>query len=128
MLDEPFEKTEAVADVERVASWRQVTVFELFFLTTLVAIAMGVFLYVSEVLAVLVGGVIIVHGVARAWPPDNPIAGAVRGFIAATLIGWSLFALGFGDYFLRLSLLVFLPPLGYILGFVHSEWNREPSL
>jgi hypothetical protein len=126
MRDEPFEKT--AADAEGAASWRQVTVFELFFLTTLVAVGMGVFLYVSEVLAVVVGGVIVVYGVACAWPPDNPIAGAVRGFIAATLIGWSLFVLGFGDYFLRLSLLVFLPPLGYILGFIHSELNREPSL
>jgi hypothetical protein len=126
MLDEQFET--ATPQFEKVVSWRQVTVAELFFATTLIAVAVGVFLYLSEILAVLVGGIIAVYGIVRAWPPSNPIVGAVRGFVAATLIGWALFWLGLGDYFLRFSLIVFLPPLGYILGFLHSELDREPSV
>jgi hypothetical protein len=119
MLDEQIEAENS--SVEKTASSFQTTLFELFFVTTLIAVAIGVFLNVSEILAVFIGGAVMVYAAAKIWPPANPVVGAVRGFVAATLIGWGLFLLGFGDPFARFSFIVFLPPLGYITGFWQSE-------
>lgn len=124
MFDEQMEQAGSIsAPVPKT----QISVAELFYSMTLVAVCVGVFIYVSEALTIFVGGVMVVVGVTRVWPSMNPIAGAVRGFVAASVIGWVLFMLGYGDYFLRLSLIIFLPPLGYILGFTHSELSRDST-
>lgn len=124
MIENDFEMERSKAVTPPVATRRQITLMEILFTTTLVAVSIGVYQYFGPIIAVFLAGGLMVIGSVRLWPPRNPLAGGVRGFVAASLIGWALFAIGTGDQFYRMGLVILLPPLGYILGFFHSEMEN----
>jgi hypothetical protein len=125
MTDKLFEIVESQPQPLSRPSQRQASVAEILFIITLTALALGISIYVSQTLVYLIGAAVVVGGTARFWPPANPIWGGVRGFAAGSVIGWGLFAFGLGDYYLRLSLILFLPPFGYILGVFYCESNQD---
>jgi uncharacterized membrane protein len=124
MIENDFEMERSKAVTPQVATRRQVTLMEMLFATTLVAVSMGVYQYFGPIIAIFLAGGLMVIGSVRLWPPRNPLAGGVRGFVAASLIGWALFAIGSGDQFYRMGLVILLPPLGYIVGFFQSEMEN----
>jgi hypothetical protein len=125
MTDKQFEIVESQPQPQTRLAPHQASVAEIFFMITLAALAMGISIYVSQSLVYLVGAVVVVGGAVRFWPPANPIWGGIRGFAVGSSIAWFLFAFGLGDYYLRLSLILFLPPFGYILGVFYCESNQD---
>lgn len=124
MIENDFEMERRKAVTPAVATRRQVTLMEILFATTLVAVSMGVYQYFGPIIAIFLAGGLMVIGSVRLWPPRNPLAGGIRGFVAASLIAWALFAIGTGDQFYRMGLVILLPPLGYIAGFFRSEMEN----
>lgn len=124
MIENDFEMERSKAVTPAVATRRQITLMEILFTTTLVAVSMGVYQYFGPIIAIFLAGGLMVLGSVRLWPPRNPLVGGIRGFVAASLIGWALFAIGIGDQFYRMGLVILLPPLGYIVGFFQSEMEN----
>ena len=92
MIENDFEMERSKAEAPVVATRRQVTLMEILFATTLVAVSMGVYQYFGPIIAIFLAGGLMVIGSVRLWPPRNPLAGGIRGFVAASLIAWALFA------------------------------------
>lgn len=124
MIENDFEMERSKVVTPAVATRRQITLMEMLFAMTLVAVSMGVYQYFGPIIAIFLAGGLLVIGSVRLWPPRNPLAGGIRGFVAASLIAWALFAIGTGDQLYRMGLVILLPPLGYIVGFFQSEMEN----
>lgn len=101
---------------------RQFTLFELIFLISTFAVGLAIYRNVSESLALLIAGGLMLVAFSRLYPPLNPIVGAVRGFlIAAGISGFLLVARSDSQSAIETALILSLPPVGYVVGLANSE-------
>jgi ascorbate-specific PTS system EIIC-type component UlaA len=93
----------------------------LFFVVTLVAVALGVYLHVSRVLALLAGGAWIVVAVVRWSGLHNLVLGGLLGFGTAAIVSVVIVATGNMHTSTSIGLLMLCPSAGYILGAFMAE-------
>ena len=101
-------------EVPRLSGY-QLSLFELFFVTTLLAVGLGVYIYVSPVLAMLAGGLWIVIAIVNNFSPSNPLSGGLIGFAAASTITLLVAPLLRSEIAI-VGLSVVFPSLGYFCG------------
>lgn len=106
-------------------SGSQFSVLEVLFVSSLVGVVIGTFIFVSQSLVLLVVSLFLTFSVTRLFPPFNPIAGAVRGFLLTGGIAVLLVLVVEGDILVKAAIVALLPPLGYCLGFLNSELAKE---
>lgn len=106
----------------------QLSLAELFFVTTVSAIAIGVFIYVSKIAALLGGGTLAVIAVVRFTGCRNLIFGGLVGFLASTIAAWLVIAIGETDLAASIGLALLCPATGYIVGAFVAEISNDDRL
>jgi hypothetical protein len=103
------------------ATGKQLSLFELFFVVTLVAVALGVYVHISSLLALLAGGAWIVVAVVRWSGMHNLVLGGLVGFCASGVVDWLIVVLGKTDTTTSIGLWLLCPAAGYIVGAFIAE-------
>ena len=103
------------------ASGKQLSLLELFFVVTLVAVAVGVYVHISSLLALLAGGGWIVVAVVRWSGMHNLVLGGLVGFCASAVVALLIVVLGKTDTATSIGLWLLCPTAGYIVGALIAE-------
>ncbi len=104
---------------------QQVSLLELFALTTFVAFGIGVFLYVSSLLAMLVGGGLIVAAVLQFCGCRNLLKGGFVGFVTAAAVTFLIVQVGGLDGSIPIGLAILCPSAGYVFGALAAELQDD---
>jgi hypothetical protein len=99
----------------------QLSLSELFFITTAVAIEIGVYLHVSTLLAYMAAGWVVLAGVIRFADIHNLLVGSIVGYAVAMLVGWIYVLTSNASLVVTAMTLIFLPACGYLLGALLAE-------
>lgn len=106
----------------------QLSLFELFFMTTLAAVALGVYIYISQLLALLAGGSLLVIASVKAFGCRNMVMGGLVGFGSSILVAYSIIALTDTDTSSAIAIALLCPAIGYIVGGMMAELSEDGSL
>lgn len=108
--------------------WPQVSLLELFFLTTFAAVAMGVYIFVSPFLAQLAGCVLVGCSLVRWIGCINVISGGLVGFCGTMVV--FLLCQWVSPMDLDYALFAFLsaPSAGYVVGAFVAEFSNVSGL
>lgn len=107
------------------ANEQQMSLLELFALTTFVAVGVGVFLYVSSLLALLAGGCLIFVAVVRFSGCRNLLKGGLLGFATAAVVTFVVIQVGELDGAVALGLAILCPSAGYVFGALTAELQDD---
>jgi len=107
------------------ANEQQISLLELFALTNFVAIGIGVFLYVSSLLALLIGGGLIFAAVLRFCGCRNLLKGGFVGFVTAAAVTFVIVQVGDLDGLISLCLAILCPSAGYVFGALTAELQDD---
>lgn len=94
----------------------QFSLFELFFATTLSAVSIAIYAYVSPVVALVAGGGLIVYAIIRWFQASNMVYGGLVGFCSAMILSWLIIALIHPQLPISMCIALMCPPMGYLLG------------
>ncbi len=106
----------------------QVSLFEMFFLTTLAAVALGLYIYVSSLLAMTLGSGLIVAGVVKWSAIQNLILGGLVGFVTAAIMVVVISVCLQTDLATTIGLALLGPAAGYIGGCCMAELSNNDML
>ena len=104
---------------------RQFSLQELFFVTTLCCVALGIHTYFSPLLAMLMGVSVVVVAVVRFCSPHNVLMGGLTGFAAARLMSVLVLGLLPSDTATTVSVALLCPAAGYIVGGAVAESHDD---
>jgi hypothetical protein len=107
------------------ANEQQMSLLELFALTTFVAGGVGVFLYVSSLLALLAGGCLIFAAVLRICDCRDLLKGGLVGFVTAGLVTFLVVQVGDLEGAVALGLAILCPSAGYVFGALAAELHED---
>jgi hypothetical protein len=99
----------------------QLSLLELFFVMTAVAVEVGVYLHVSQLLAYLAGGCVLLIGAIRLGDIHNNLLGSMVGYCVAMLVGWLYVLTCHASLEVAVTTLIFFPACGYLLGGLLAE-------
>lgn len=97
-------------------------------MTTLAAVGIGVYVYISPLLALICGGALLVAGVVRWMDCQNLISGGLTGFVASILLCYGIVVLTGTDMILSIGLGLLGPAAGYVWGACLAELSNDGSL
>lgn len=100
----------------------QLSILEIFYVTSFVAAAFAVYLHCSELLAFTAGGCIIVVAIVRAFAFENAIFNGIFAFVVAMALAVVIAVVAPPRNFDGLFLF-FLPPFGYFYGFAAAAFH-----
>lgn len=106
----------------------QLSLFELFFMTTLAAVAIGIYIYISPLLALLAGGSLLVIASVKAFGCRNMVMGGLVGFGSSIIVAYSIIALTDTDTSSAIAIALLCPAIGYIVGGLMAELSEDGSL
>ena len=99
----------------------QLSLMEMFFITTLTAVALWVYVYVSPLVALMAGGVLIFVVILRSLGRQPVVIGGVAGFFVAMLLTWLVCLFGQLDSSATIIAMLFCPCIGYVVGACMTE-------
>jgi hypothetical protein len=97
-------------------SMMQLSILEIFFVTTFAATALAVYLYWSQVLAFVAGGSLIVVAAVRALSIENAVVSGILAFIISMAVV-AVILMMVGGHRSDSAALLILPPLAYLYGY-----------
>lgn len=100
---------------------KQLSLFEIFFMMTLCAIAIGVYVHLSQLLALMGGGGLIVVAIVRFTGLRNLVLGGLVGFLASVIVSYLIIVLGQTDTSTSIGLMLLCPAAGYVVGAFLAE-------
>ena len=109
------------------ASGTQVSLLELFFVMTLVAVAMGVYVHISPLLAFLGACAFLVYAAIRLFDIGNLLLGGIVGYLVAMIVMWLFVATCNPNLPTSVVVLLYCPALGYIAGAFLAEVQQLPT-
>jgi hypothetical protein len=100
----------------------QWSIGELIFATTMVALSLAVYQYLGGWLLGIIGSLLLIGAANRAFAPTNILFAALRSAVLAAVLIVPLYGLGvLENPFAGLITVLFLPPIGYVMGWVECE-------
>ena len=97
-------------------------------MTTLAAVAIGVYVYISPLLALLAGGSLLVIASVKAFGCRNMVMGGLVGFGSSIIVAYSVIALTDTDTTSAIGIALLCPAIGYIVGGIIAELSDDGSL
>ncbi len=121
MFDEELNQGELSPPLSAPASAAQFSLTELFFVMTLMAVELGVYLHISSILAFISAAGLILAAVIRFADIHNFLLGSITGYLVALLVAWLFVMTCDPSIIAAVSTLLFLPACGYVLGGLWAE-------
>ncbi|MCA9192761.1 MAG: hypothetical protein KDB03_13390 [Planctomycetales bacterium] len=119
----------SIAGVRTVLPWHQLSLAEVIFTLTFLAVLMGLEGLIGTLAVSAIGGVFVVVGLLRLWRPSNYLLGGLGGYIVAgavaLLISWMQNAQGSDMSILLLC--VCLLTVGYVAGQLMAVFEDYPG-
>ncbi len=122
MLDESPPFTEAFP-VRRA----QLSLLELFFLVTTVAVAIGVWVHISQLLAFLGAAAFLVYAAIVLFDVGNLLIGGVVGFLIVSMVMWLFVATCTPALPTAILVVLYCPALGYLSGATLAVVRQFPT-
>ncbi len=117
MLDEKLESE----STDRQLGGVQLSISELFFITTLCALAFWIHVYVSPLIALMAGAILVFVLVIKQLGRRSVVIGGVAGFGVATILSWLVCWAGQAEWGVTLIVVLIAPCLGYVAGGFMTE-------
>lgn len=125
MFDDEMANLEARPRPSAPVNSEQFSLTELFFVITLLAIELGLYLHVSSLLAFVLAGGLLLAAVIRFADIHNMIFGSITGYAVCFVVAWVYILTCHASLVLSISLLLFFPASGYILGALLAETQDQ---
>ena len=106
----------------------QMSLKEMFFVTTLAAIVIGVYLYISSLLALCGGGAMIVAGAVSWSGTRNIVIGGIIGFVVAAFVTVGILVVSTPNMVAVILVGILGPAAGYLGGACLAELSDDGSL
>lgn len=106
----------------------QLSLAELFFITSLSAIALWVYVYVHPVVASLAAAVLLFIAILRQLGRKPVVVGGLAGFAVATILSWAICLLGQVDIGLTIVVVLVGPCAGCVAGAFMTELAETECL
>ena len=121
MFDEEIVPIETRPSPTAPVNSEQFSLTELFFVMTLLAFELGLYLHVSSLLAFVLAGGLLLAAVIRFADIHNTIVGSITGYVVCFVVAWVYILTCQASLVPSISMLLFLPACGYILGALLAE-------
>ena len=108
-------------------SGKQVSLKELFFLSTVVAGAFGMYIYISPALSRLLAAFLVLYASIRWSGLLSPVLGGILGFCVAMCLSFLMCFLAELDELTVLLFMIF-PAFGYVTGYVVILNQNDPFI
>lgn len=106
----------------------QLSLAEMFFVTTLAAVSIGVYMFVGRVPALAAGGGLIVLAVVRFSGCRNMVFGGLIGFAASIIMAYLIIAFGGMQSTTSIGFALLYPAAGYLVGAVIAELANDDTI
>ncbi len=103
----------------------QVSLQELFFISTFCAVELGVYLFLSPLCALLGGAAWVVVAIVQFFYPTNVLIGGLIGFVSAALCSGVVMVVHSSIPSTFISVILLFPAVGYMLGVYMAELNNS---
>ncbi len=121
MVDDEFKGPELSPIDPATIHAHQLSLSELFFVVTLVAVEVGIYLHVSSLLAFTIGGGMLLLAIIRFADIHNFLLGSIVGYGVAFLVAWLYILTCNASLIPAVSALIFFPACGYLLGAILAD-------
>ncbi len=121
MFDDEISQVESSSSRSAPVNNEQFSLTELFFVMTLLAIELGLYLHVSSLLAFVLAGGLLLAAVIRFADIHHTIVGSITGYMVCFVVAWVYILTCHASLVPSISTLLFFPACGYILGALLAE-------
>jgi hypothetical protein len=125
MFDDEIVRIETKPSATTPVSSEQFSLTELFFVTTLLAIELGLYLHVSSLLAFVLAGGFLLAAVIRFAEIHNTIVGSITGYGVNSLVALVYVMTCNASLVPSVSMLIFYPACGYVIGALLADTQNQ---
>lgn len=125
MLDDQLQDSSGNAAPANVPAGLQLSLKEIFFVTTWLAIQIGVYVHISPLLAFGLSGGILLLAAIRIGDIHHYLAGGSVGYLIVGLLAWLYVITNQRQDIEAMMLLIIVPALGFLAGAYLAEQQKE---
>lgn len=97
------------------------SLFELFFVVTLIVVELGVYIHLSRLVAFLAACALLVYAAIKLSGVGNFVAGGIGGYLVASTVMWAFVATCGPSLTTSVAVWLFCPAIGYVVGAFLAE-------
>ena len=125
MFDDELSQIETRPGTTVPINSEQFSLTELFFVMTLLAIELGLYLHVSSLLAFVLAGGFLLAAVIRFADIHNTILGSITGYSVNFLVALVYVLTCNASLVPNVSMLIFFPACGYVIGALLADTQNQ---